>query len=433
MAQYRNIFLFAAMALLILLTGFLQSWNSALLILNMGLISAIMSLGVNLQWGFAGLFNVGVMGFVALGGLATVLISMPPVTEAWSAGGLRTMLGLVIGVASLWLTSLAIARLPSGKAKILGIIAGLIVGFFAFRFVFDGGVSAIEAVNPASTGYLGGLGLPILLAWPAGGLLSAGVAWIIGKTALGLRSDYLAIATLGIAEIILAIMKNEDWLARGVKNVIGLPRPVPFEVDLQNNPDFVATATDLGMNAVTASSIYVKLCYAGLFTVVLLLLLWMAQNALRSPWGRMMRAIRDNETSAEAMGKDVTKRHLQIFVLGSAICGIAGAMMTTLDGQLTPAGYQPLRYTFLIWVMVIVGGSGNNFGAVLGGFVIWFFWVQVEPIGGFLMQAITSGMEDASPLKQHLISSVAHMRLFTMGLILLLVLRFSPKGLIPEK
>ena len=433
MAQYRNIFLFEAMALLILLTGFLQSWNSALLILNMGLISAIMSLGVNLQWGFAGLFNVGVMGFVALGGLATVLISMPPVTEAWSAGGLRTMLGLVIGVASLWLTSLAIVRLPSGKAKILGIIAGLIVGFFAFRFVFDGGVSAIEAVNPASTGYLGGLGLPILLAWPAGGLLAAGVAWIIGKTALGLRSDYLAIATLGIAEIILAIMKNEDWLARGVKNVIGLPRPVPFEVDLQNNPDFVATATDLGMNAVTASSIYVKLCYAGLFTVVLLLLLWMAQNALRSPWGRMMRAIRDNETSAEAMGKDVTKRHLQIFVLGSAICGIAGAMMTTLDGQLTPAGYQPLRYTFLIWVMVIVGGSGNNFGAVLGGFVIWFFWVQVEPIGGFLMQAITSGMEDASPLKQHLISSVAHMRLFTMGLILLLVLRFSPKGLIPEK
>ena len=252
MAQYRNIFLFAAMALLILLTGFLQSWNSALLILNMGLISAIMSLGVNLQWGFAGLFNVGVMGFVALGGLATVLISMPPVTEAWSAGGLRTMLGLVIGVASLWLTSLAIVRLPSGKAKILGIIAGLIVGFFAFRFVFDGGVSAIEAVNPASTGYLGGLGLPILLAWPAGGLLAAGVAWIIGKTALGLRSDYLAIATLGIAEIILAIMKNEDWLARGVKNVIGLPRPVPFEVDLQNNPDFVATATDIGMNAVTA-------------------------------------------------------------------------------------------------------------------------------------------------------------------------------------
>ena len=155
--------------------------------------------------------------------------------------------------------------------------------------------------------------------------------------------------------------------------------------------------------------------------------------ALKSPWGRMMRAIRDNETAAEAMGKDVTRRHLQIFVLGSAICGIAGAMMTTLDGQLTPSAYQPLRFTFLVWVMVIVGGSGNNFGAVLGAFLIWFLWVQVEPIGLWLMNLITSGLPDGSALKNHLIESAAHMRLFTMGLILLIVLRFSPRGLIPEK
>ena len=108
-------------------------------------------------------------------------------------------------------------------------------------------------------------------------------------------------------------------------------------------------------------------------------------------------------------------------------------MMTTLDGQLTPSSYQPLRYTFLIWVMVIVGGSGNNFGAVLGGMLIWFLWVQVEPIGLLLMDAITAGMADGSALKAHLIGSAAHMRLLTMGLILLLVLRFSPRGLIPEK
>ena len=146
-----------------------------------------------------------------------------------------------------------------------------------------------------------------------------------------------------------------------------------------------------------------------------------------------MRAIRDNETAAEAMGKDVTARHLQIFILGSAICGIAGAMMTTLDGQLTPGSYQPLRFTFLIWVMVIVGGSGNNFGAVLGGFLIWFLWVQVEPIGIWLMSVVTSGMADGSWLKAHLLENAAHMRLFTMGLILLLVLRFSPRGLMPEK
>jgi len=170
-----------------------------------------------------------------------------------------------------------------------------------------------------------------------------------------------------------------------------------------------------------------------LFVIVLLLIFLAAELALKSPWGRMMRAIRDNETAARAMGKDVTARHLQIFVLGSAICGVAGAMMVTLDGQLTPSSYQPLRFTFLIWVMVIVGGSGNNYGSVLGGFLIWFLWVQVEPYGAALMGFITDPMPDAWWIKERLLASVAHMRLLTMGLILLLVLRFFPRGLIPEK
>ncbi|MDP5335760.1 MAG: branched-chain amino acid ABC transporter permease [Paracoccaceae bacterium] len=431
-AMVKNTGLFALVAALIVITGLMQSWNTALLILNMGLISAIMALGVNLQWGFAGLFNVGIMGFVALGGLATVLIAMPPTEGAWAAGGFGIVLGLLMGAATIVAAVMAWARLPKGRVRSLAVVAILVVGFFLYRAVFDPGVSAVEAINPASTGNIGGLGLPILMAWPVGGLLAAGVAWVIGKTALGLRSDYLAIATLGIAEIIIAIMKNEDWLARGVKNVIGLPRPVPLEVDLQRDPDFVERAANFGLDPVTASTIYVKLEYAALFAVVLIILLWMAQKALNSPWGRMMRAIRDNEVAAEAMGKDVTRRHLQVFILGSAICGIAGAMMTTLDGQLTPGTYQPLRFTFLVWVMVIVGGSGNNFGSVLGGFLIWFLWVQVEPIGLWLIGTLTSGMADGA-LKAHLMDSAAHMRLFTMGLILLLVLRFSPRGLIPEK
>jgi len=146
-----------------------------------------------------------------------------------------------------------------------------------------------------------------------------------------------------------------------------------------------------------------------------------------------MRAIRDNEVAAAAMGKDVTFRHLQVFVLGSAICGLAGAMMTTLDGQLTPGTYQPLRFTFLIWVMVIVGGSGNNFGAVLGGILIWFFWVQVEPLGLWLVEIATSGLPDGNAVKARLMESAAHMRLLTMGAILLIVLRFRPRGLLPER
>ncbi|MCU9837127.1 MULTISPECIES: branched-chain amino acid ABC transporter permease [Ruegeria] len=429
----KNTALFLGVAALVVITGFMQSWNSAILIVNMGLISAIMAIGVNLQWGFAGLFNVGVMGFVALGGLAVVLVSEPLSPEAWSAGGWGIVLALLLGAATVFAAVMATKRMPKGRNRALTVLVVLIAGFVIYRAVFDPNVMAVEAINPAAAGNIGGLGLPVLLAWPAGGLLAAGAAWLIGKTALGLRSDYLAIATLGIAEIIIAVMKNEDWLARGVKNVIGLPRPVPYEIDLQNDPGFVESAASLGLDPVTASTLYVKLGYSVLFTVVLLVLLWMAQMALKSPWGRMMRAIRDNEVAAEAMGKDVTRRHLQVFVLGSAVCGIAGAMMTTLDGQLTPGTYQPLRFTFLIWVMVIVGGSGNNFGAVLGAMLIWFLWVQVEPLGLWLMNVITFGLPEGSALKSHLIDSAAHMRLLTMGVILLLVLRFSPRGLIPEK
>ncbi len=142
--------------------------------------------------------------------------------------------------------------------------------------------------------------------------LAAAAAWAIGKISLGLRSDYLAIATLGIAEIVIAVMKNEDWLARGVKNIIDLPRPwpVPYEVELQQSAAFVDWATRWGFDPMTASSIIVKLMYIALFTAVLLAVIWLSERALNSPWGRMMRAIRDNEVSSAAMGKDVKRRHL---------------------------------------------------------------------------------------------------------------------------
>lgn len=429
----RTLLYFVAVAALFVATGFLQSWNSALGILNMALISAVMALGVNMQWGYAGLFNVGVMGFVALGGLAVVLTSAPPVPGAWTAGGAGILGALALGAATIALAIQVWRRLRRGALRTVALLAVLIGGFMAFRTLYDPSVAAIEAINPALYGSIGGFGLPVLLAWPAGGVLAALAAWAIGKTALGLRSDYLAIATLGIAEIILSVMKNEDWLARGVKNMIGLPRPVPYEVDLQQSAAFVTWAQGWGQDPVTASAVVVKLCYAGLFLAVLAIVITLSELALKSPWGRMMRAIRDNEAAAEAMGKDVTRRHLQIFVLGAAVIGIAGAMMTTLDSQLTPGTYNPLRFTFLVWVMVIVGGSGSNWGSLLGGFLIWWLWVMVEPIGLSVIGAVTAGMADGSWLKSHLQDSAAHMRLMTMGLILLLVLRFSPRGLIPGR
>ena len=428
----KNILYFAVMAALLMSVGIIQSWSVALSIFNLCLISAVMALGVNMQWGYAGLFNVGMMGFTAIGGISAVLVAKMPQTQAWAAGGSNiamTVLALAVTVIAILI---ARRKMVKGLKRTYTVSAIAIVGFFVIRAFFDPAVEIIESTNAAEAGYLGGLGMPILFAWIIGGVMAAGAAWLIGKISLGLRSDYLAIATLGIAEIVIAILKNEDWLSRGVKNVTGLPRPVPYEIDLQGQAWFADFANFFGANVVEASSIYVKLSYAGLFIVVLAIIMWLAERALNSPWGRMMRAIRDRRDAAEAMGKDVTGRHLQIFVLGSAVVGIAGAMLTTLDGQFTPGTYNPLRYTFLIWVMVIVGGSGNNWGSILGGFLIWFLWVEAEPIGLFMMDVITFGMDDGNPLKAHLINSAAHMRMIMMGSILLLVMRFYPKGLMPE-
>ncbi len=442
---------FAFMAAMLIMVGVGQSWSVALGILNLCLISAVMALGVNIQWGYAGLFNAGVMASTALGGLAAVLISHEPVGEAWSAGGVGVMVSLLIVIATVFAMAAVKKAMPKGAMRTLFMFVLFVIGFVLVRRFFDDSTAAIEAVDPAKTGFLGGLGLPILFSWIAGGLLAALVAWMVGKITLGLRSDYLAIATLGISEIVIAILKNEDWLARGVKNLSGLKRPVPFEVNLQNSEWFVSLVQSLNGKelseftdaversavhskmVVDGSGIFVKLCYTGLFSVVLLIILSLSIRALNSPWGRMMRAIRDREDAASAMGKNIKARHLEVFVLGSAVVGIAGAMLTTLDGQFTPGSYQPLRFTFLIWVMVIVGGSGNNLGSVLGGFLVWFFWIEAEPMSVYIVSLLTSGLDASSALKLHLIDSAPHLRLFLMGLILLLVLRFSPRGILPEE
>jgi branched-chain amino acid transport system permease protein len=428
----RNPLLFLVMAAMLAAVGFGQSWSLALTILNLCLISAVMALGLNMQWGYAGLFNVGVMGFAAVGGLATVLVSKAPVGEAWAAGGWRLALSFVALLATAAVVVVVRRWLGPGPIRSFATAAIVIVGYFIIRIFFDPATEAIEAVDSAKTGYLGGLGLPVLLSWIIGGVLAAGVAWFIGKVALGLRSDYFAIATLGISEIVIAILKNEDWLARGVKNVTGLERPVPREIILQGDIWFNNFTNWLGMDVISASTIFVKLCYAGLFVIVLLIVVALSERALNSPWGRMMRAIRDNEDAAEAMGKDVARRHLQIFIIGSAVIGMAGAMLVTLDGQFTPGTYQPLRFTFIIWIMVIIGGSGNNWGSVLGGFLVWFVWIEAEPAGLWLMDMVTSGLDSTSPLRAHLLEAAPHMRLIIMGVILLLVMRFSPRGLIPE-
>ena len=436
---------------LIILVGFLQSWSMALSILCLCLISAVMTMGANIQWGYAGLINFGIMGYTALGGLAAVLVSVPPVREAWQVGGFNMILCAFLIVFMVFSIRFIMKKYNQSKKRSYGIAAIIIVGLILLRLISAPAIESIESVSPATTGFLGGMGLPILFSWIVGAFFAGALAYIIGKIALGLRADYLAIATLLISEIVISVIKHEDWLARGVKNVIGLKRPVPYEVDLQSKEWFINLVEKFNQGTlnlinnsldrqealkqlvIESSTVFVKLCFAGLFTVVVIILLIITQKALYSPWGRMMRAIRDNEEAANAMGKNVVKQHLLIFVLGSAIVGIAGAMLVTQDGLFTPGSYRPLRYTFLIWVMVIVGGSGNNFGAILGGFVVWFLWIEAAPIGLYLVNLTTAGLEDTHFLKVHLIESVPYFRFLMMGIGLLLIMRYRPKGILPEK
>ena len=442
---------YSIMLVLIILVGIFQSWNIALSIFNMCLISAVMTMGANIQWGYAGLINFGIMGYSALGGLAAVLISVDPVQEAWSAGGFNILMSLSIIIVMVLAIRFILKKFTKSKLRTYGIAIIIIFGIIIIRLTAEPGIEGIEAVNPAKTGFLGGFGLPIIFSWIVGAFFAGGLAFIVGKVALGLRADYLAIATLLISEIVIAIIKHEDWLTRGVKNVIGLKRPAPYEVDLQTTDWFInlvekfnsgklaliSNLADrqaaLNQLVIEGSSIFVKLCYSGLFLVVVIILLILTQKALYSPWGRMMRAIRDNEEAANAMGKNVVKQHLLIFILGSAIVGIAGAMLVTQDGLFTPGSYRPMRYTFLIWVMVIVGGSGNNFGAILGGFAVWFLWIEAAPIALFLINLFTVGMPETHALKIHLIESVPYFRYLMMGIGLLLIMRYRPKGILPEK
>jgi branched-chain amino acid transport system permease protein len=431
---------FTIMGFLLLIVGILQSWGVAFSILNLCLISAVMSMGVNIQWGFAGLINFGVMGFLAIGGLATILVSVPPVVESWNVGGMGIIFSLLFLIIIIFSCLLINKKLSNYKYKYHLIFLIIILSIPSLKLISGPSIKLIESINPAAQGYLGGMGLPIIFSWFVGGILSAGVAYIIGKICLGLRSDYLAISTLLISGIIVSVIKHEEWLSRGVKNVIGLKRPAPYEVNLQNSEWFInfievihfwgpATKDVI----ISSSGIFVKLCFTIIFTITLLALLFLSERAVNSPWGRMMRAIRDNETAAKAMGKNIVRQQLNIFMIGSAIIGFAGAMLVTYDGLFTPSSYQPLRYTFLIWVMVLLGGSGNNYGSILGGFAVWFIWIESAPVALFLINSFTFFLDYSNPIRLHLIESVPYFRYLMMGIGLLLVMRYKPEGLLPEK
>ena len=375
----------------------------------------ILALGLSIQWGYAGLFNAGVMGFVAVGGFITMLISFPVNDAFWHSDGPRALGFFAIDVLIMTLILVAISQLHRIGVSRKLITICLIVGVLTAFFVFNNSLAPVAKLIEKEADFIGGFGLPVFVGWIIGAVVAAVVAIGIGKACLGLRSDYLAIATLGFAEIIKAILKNADWLSRGTLTVSPLPWPVPTPIEL----GFVA-----------ARGLYLLLIIAIIAVLFILL-----QRAYRAPWGRMVRAIRDNETAAAAMGKDVNLRRLQIFVLGSGMIGLGGAVLVTFNRIFDPSGFSPLHHTFIVWVMVLVGGSGNNLGTIFGAVAIYIIWLTSEPITLMLFElgshygSLWFGWESPPDWTLRALQS----RVFIIGLTITLALRYIPQGMIPER
>lgn len=293
--------------------------------LTVAMIYAVGALGVNVNWGFTGLFNVGVAGFFAVGAYTSAILTAPE-----------------------------------------------------------------------STNHLGGFGLPVPLGIVVAMAMAALVAWPIGKICLRLRSDYLAIATIGIAEILRLTFRNFQGLGGGPFGVNNIPKP--FES--------LARPWD-------------QIAFLLLMIAIVGVILFLLQRAWSAPWGRVLRAIRENEDAAAAAGKDVEKFRLQAFILGSSLMGLFGALTAHQLKIITPEGTEPLLVTFLPWVMLIIGGAGNNKGAILGAILIWGLWT--------LTDLMTGRLPDEWALR------VSYLRIFLIGLLLQVVLQKYPSGLLPEK
>ncbi|KDE38959.1 Branched-chain amino acid transport system permease protein LivM [Nitrincola lacisaponensis] len=376
---------------------------------------AIIALGLTIQWGYAGLFNAGIMGFVALGGFSAMLLTFPVNQSFWESelsGELGMAFLKLFAAIALVAAVLQLHRLSVPRSIRVPII--LMVLATLYLWVVNGFAPVSQSIV-SQYGFIGGFGLPVWAGWLVGGVLAGGVAYFIGHICLGLRSDYLAIATLGVAEIIKAFLKNSDWLTRGTLTVSPLPWPVPG-------------AGEVGF--VMARSLYLSVT-----AVLIAIIFYLLHRAYNGPWGRMMRAIRDNELSSSAMGKDVNQRRLEVFILGCVLMGIGGAALATFNGIFDPNGYLPLNHTFLVWVMVILGGPGNNLGTLFGAVFVYVIWVMSEPVALFILNSISylGDLWFAWEAPSDFTSRALQARVFTIGLIITLVLRYAPNGLFPEK
>jgi branched-chain amino acid transport system permease protein len=333
-------------------------------LLTVGGIYAIFALGLNVNWGFAGLFNVGIVGFAAVGAYTYALLT-----------------------------------------------------------------------TASSTYHMGGFGLPLPLGMFAGMMASAVIAGLIGLICIRLRADYLAIATIGIAEIIKLILKNESAVTNGPRGINKIPRAWEHfsEERFYSSWPMSWFGTPERWDAFFdhLPHWYWQPLFAGTVLLVMYVIYRMLERARTSPWGRMMTAIRENESAARAAGKNVTRRRIEAFVIGAAIMGLAGAFFAQHLRLIEPTNtFDPAKVTFLVWVMLIVGGSGNNRGAMLGAFLIWTIWSASELVitGSIdLISNIFSSIDTSL-----LVSRAGFLRMMLIGILMQVILQRYPGGILPE-
>lgn len=273
--------------------------------------------------------------------------------------------------------------------------------------IFNGGVAAFFGAGaygliilggPDRAGEFGGFGLPYPLALLGGIIAAALLAWVVGVVTAKLRHDYLAIATFGVAVALESVVRNAEYLFGGAKGVRGFERP---------------------LEAAIADSFTYNVVFLSFVIVCLIAVYWGLERIVRSPFGRLLRAIREDETAARALGKSPARARLQSFILGAAITGLAGGLYGTFYAYVSPQDIVPIL-TFQIWAMLIVGGAGNNKGAILGTLIVWGGWV-----------ASGWGLAKFAPASWQLYTGT--LQYILIGLVIVLTLLVRPRGLFPEE
>lgn len=293
---------------------------------------------------------------------------------------------------------------------VAGILAIAVLGLnlqWGKTGLFNGGVAAFFGAGAYGTlllggtpqaGHLGGFDLPWPLALLGGMGIAGALAWVVGRVTLKLRHDYLAIATFGVAVAFENFMRNAEWLSGGARGVRGFERP------LQD-----VLGSGLGYNAP----------YLGLVLGLLILTYLFLERLGQSPFGRLLRAIREDEEAARSLGKSPERVRLTAFVAGSVIMGLAGGLYGTFYAFVSPQDVLPIL-TFQIWAMLIVGGAGNNRGAVFGTFLIWGTWTA----SGWALSRF-------APVEAQIYAG--SVQYILIGLVIVGMLLWRPQGLFPEK